>query len=280
LEPLLAQPESPIALDAITETELSDEDSLTEVSSIILHEESTSTDVLETPSPQAPPPAGTFDLDEFWSNVKDALQKRHIPTYSVVSTHAFPISFDPESDVFVLGVAPNLQKTVEGKLDHVKAASAAVLDRPINVRLKVVTDQPPGGQPPPGGSRKPGSGPSPTPRSTTGLTDSQPAQATQTSQPRQKEPASQPQATSEADPDEDERRQTSDSLNTSNQSKSSTPIAAEIGRPPLATSPGTEVATLERPAPNQVRTENRAIESGLIQEAYKLFQGPGSRLII
>ncbi len=83
--------------------------------------------------------SNTPDIDEFWSDIKEALQKRHIPTFSIVSTHAFPISFD--NDEFLIGVRnETFQKTLENKLEHLKAAAAAVTGRTVLVRVKVIAD--------------------------------------------------------------------------------------------------------------------------------------------
>ena len=93
------------------------------------------------------------DIDEFWSDVKEALQKRHIPTFSIVSTHAFPISFD--NDDFLIGVRnETFQKTLENKLEHLKAAAAAVTGRAVFVRVKVIADS----SPKPVGAAKTGQG--------------------------------------------------------------------------------------------------------------------------
>lgn len=284
----LPQPAAAVALEA-TEA---DEPIADEVSSILLHEESpesltaasdsgtapansspssTDSDSPATPSPESTPRQdSSFDLDEFWSDVKDALQKRHIPTFSVVSVHAFPISFDPGNDSFVLGVKPELQKTLEGKLNHVKAACETVLDRTINVRLKVVSDSPgnssskppppkspsgstPGLSPLPPLPPKLPQGSSPIGAATANKTASQANQPETLAQPRGREPASRPLPAAEDDAEEDESRGGSNG----SPDKTGRPVAS-----------------------NPVQSDNREIDPGLIHEAYKLFQGPGSRLII
>ncbi len=105
--------------------------------------------------PSSPKPGNSSapDIDEFWSDVKEALQKRHIPTFSIVSTHAFPISFD--NDDFLIGVRnETFQKTLENKLEHLKAAAAAVTGRAVFVRVKVIADS----SPKPVGAAKTGQG--------------------------------------------------------------------------------------------------------------------------
>jgi hypothetical protein len=247
-----------------------EEEAIPEVSSVILHEEAEDTELgdLDRPAdsvsqhaqesirsapanPSGSAPGGYFDLDEFWSDVKDALQKRHIPTFSVVSVHAFPISFEPENDTFILGVRPELQKTLENKLEHVKAACAAVLNRTINVRVKVMTDT---GQPATASKKGPAAAagtqrkvnPSP----------SQPAPS------RPKEPSQSSSPVGAEDSSEDERRNSLPSLKNDAQPRPDT-------RPQPA-SPN------KRDLPSK---EDEEYDPFMINEAYKLFQGPGSRLI-
>src|SRR5262249_3399739 len=92
--------------------------------------------------PEDEPRQDETDIDEFWSNLLDELKARHIPTFSLVSSHAFPISL--EADTFSMGVmVETFQKMIENKADHVKGACQALLSRPVHVRVKVVDKVPP-----------------------------------------------------------------------------------------------------------------------------------------
>ena len=238
------------------------------VSSVILHEEAEDSEDGDRPAdseyqhaqesirsaptnPSGSAPGGYFDLDEFWSDVKDALQKRHIPTFSVVSVHAFPISFEPENDTFVLGVRPELQKTLENKLEHVKAACAAVLNRTINVRVKVMTET---GQPATASKRGPAAA--------TGTQRKVNPSPSQPAPSRPKEPSQNSAPASAEDSSEDERR-------------NSLPSLKNNAQPTPDTRPQPAQANKRDPQ----RKEDEEFDPFMINEAYKLFQGPGSRLI-
>jgi DNA polymerase-3 subunit gamma/tau len=81
--------------------------------------------------------ASAIELEEFWSNLLDELQKRHLPTFACVSSQSFPVAM--ETDDITIGVrADHLLKIIESKVEHIKAASAAVKGRPMHVRVKVV----------------------------------------------------------------------------------------------------------------------------------------------
>ena len=78
-------------------------------------------------------------LDELWSDLKDELQRRHLPTFSIVQTHAFPLNF--EKDDLTIGVRKDtFQKMLENKSEHIKAAFTALTGRLITLRIKVVND--------------------------------------------------------------------------------------------------------------------------------------------
>jgi len=77
------------------------------------------------------------ELDRIWSDMLDQLQRKHIPTFSVASMHAFPISLAQTE--LVIGV-PNetLQRTLEGKASHIKNVTAQVIGREVHVKFRVV----------------------------------------------------------------------------------------------------------------------------------------------
>ncbi|MBI2811517.1 MAG: hypothetical protein HYX67_11930 [Candidatus Melainabacteria bacterium] len=180
---------------------------------------------------------GGEDIDQFWSEVREALQKRHLPTFSIVSVHAFPVSL--ESSDFVIGVRnETFQKQLDNKIEHLKAACAAATGRTINVRIKVVADNAP----------KPAVGAA--------------------------KVAARPKETRSAESPEGESR---------------TPNSPSPSRPPttpaMNTAPQSSAPAQADPSGHgAVRTTQMSeieqrIGGNLINEAYKLFEGPGSRLI-
>ncbi|MFN8554154.1 MAG: DNA polymerase III subunit gamma/tau [Candidatus Obscuribacterales bacterium] len=182
-------------------------------------------------APSATPPSGGEDIDQFWSEVKENLQKRHLPTFSIVSVHAFPVALD--NGDLVLGVRKEyFQKQLETKIDHLKAACAAASGRTMNVRIKVIADNAPA-----------------------------PAAASKAPAARPKETRSAP-----ADSEEGESR-APNSPPAANQStaQSSSNARQPEGQSPVRTSHSSHI-------------ESR-VGGNLINEAYKLFEGPGSRLI-
>lgn len=86
------------------------------------------------------------ELDSLWSELLDELQKRHLPTFSLVSTHAFPLAL-VEDELTVGVLVENFQKMIENKIEHLKAASQTVIGKPLRIRVKTVDQS----TPPPSG---------------------------------------------------------------------------------------------------------------------------------
>jgi DNA polymerase-3 subunit gamma/tau len=62
----------------------------------------------------------------FWSKLLSTLEEQHRPTWSLVSTHAFPIKVSERE--LIIGVAnPQFQKMIEAKADHVRTAATAII---------------------------------------------------------------------------------------------------------------------------------------------------------
>ncbi len=76
-------------------------------------------------------------IDIVWQNILTELQRRHLPTFSLVSTHAFPI--DLSGNTLNIGVfVDSFQKMIESKIEHIKAAAIACnLSKEVNVRVRV-----------------------------------------------------------------------------------------------------------------------------------------------
>ncbi|MBX9848080.1 MAG: hypothetical protein K2X64_02205, partial [Rhodocyclaceae bacterium] len=159
------------------------------------------------------------DVEELWQQVLDELQRRHVPTFSLASTHAFPLSVsDKELTVGVL--KDNLQDMLEKKIDHLKKAVQVVTGQDIHVRIRVTE------------------GSAPAPKKTATVA------AARTSSPRSDRP----------EPSEEGRMPVAESRSES-----------EAGDAP---------AKDPEAAARQAAKEN---ESTMVKEAYKLFEGPGSR---
>ncbi|MGH9549650.1 MAG: hypothetical protein ACRD3W_09750, partial [Terriglobales bacterium] len=183
-----------------------------------------------------------LELEELWSTMLEELQKRHAPAFSLVSMYGFPLSF--EKDDLVVGLtAENLQKTLENKTEQIKAACTAVLGREISVRVKLV-----------------------------GNANSQ--QSGARSPARQKDKKSSP---AEQSADEPERAP----------QRSSAAIAVMDPRVPAPAKPAPDAANppeadqgaSEKTVP-AAKPEPKSDEAhALLNEARKLFDGPGSRFI-
>jgi DNA polymerase-3 subunit gamma/tau len=247
--------------------------------------------VAESPLQAATEPsqADQVSLDEIWSDLKDALQTRHIPTYSLISTQAFPVAF--EKNDLTIGVRKeNMQKMLEGKADHIKAAFTAFSGKSITVRVKVI------GQPGQGSQSRQAR-----------------ASASSGSPPgRASRQAASPGGLDQEEQDESEGRRPSSTYAPSSQ-RGLVAAAYAPNRGEPSSFSGQAGATTESPetartrAPNRDSTAERASPSSpqrwqetseavrtsefvsgsasepadpsMIHEAYRLFEGPGSRLI-
>lgn len=166
------------------------------------------------------------DIDEFWEELMDVLQKASIPAYSLVSMYGFPMAVT-EKELTIGATKDGFQKMIEGKAEHIKKACQAVLGKSLAVRVKVVN---------------------------------QPPARTHRSEPR--ESSDFPSGSSEADAEESEPA-VSAPLMRASMSARTNPAPAPAS-PPVAAAPAV-------PIPSG--------EAGLLKEAYKLFEGPGSRQI-
>jgi DNA polymerase III subunit gamma/tau len=210
-------------------------------------------------------------LDELWSELKDELQRRHLPTFGVVQTYAFPLNL--EKDDLTIGVRKDMyQKMVENKGEHIKAAFTAVTGRLISLRVKVVNDtnllptaRPKSPNTPSQkeniaddseeSERDPRPGLSHELSARTGVISGQPLQS--------------PQRAPDRSTNSEQNQRTVDTVSSS-QSATATLTAVSEDHPETETN-----APTARPQ----RSSDRPIDPSLIQEAYKLFEGPGSRLI-
>ncbi|MCC6980174.1 MAG: DNA polymerase III subunit gamma/tau [Candidatus Melainabacteria bacterium] len=178
----------------------------------------------EEPDVSAPAEFSEFtEIDEVWSAILDQLQERHKPTYSLLQSMCTPLTLT--RDELVIGVKEMLLKTLEGKIDHIRAAAAAT-GRDLQVKIKPVT-----------GAQEI----KPKPRaSSTGGAQGKPE--------HRAEPVERASASAQA---------------SAAQSQTAKPAREHV---PLS-------AAAPAKAPNPEPQEKGA----LVKEAYKLFEGPGSR---
>ncbi|MBY0356745.1 MAG: DNA polymerase III subunit gamma/tau [Candidatus Obscuribacterales bacterium] len=172
--------------------------------------------VVETVAAPVRATGNDTDIEYLWSQILDELQRRHLPTYSLASTHAFPLNL--AGDELVLGVLKeNFQKMLEQKIEYLKAAAQVVASNAINIRVKVAAE-------------------------------SAPAKAERPAANLASASLLKPAAVAPA----------------------STPTPERSGSEP--------VSRVIEPLPVG-QTNNEEVDSTLLKEAYKLFDGPGSRRI-
>lgn len=225
------------------------------------------------PPPQAQQSAPTHEaagdgelshaqLERLWSDLLDALHKRSIPAYSLVSMHAFPLRF--EAKTLTLGVNREFfQKSIENKTNNIVVAYKDLCNEEIRVIVKVVADAP-----------SPQGDASAKKSSSSG--DAGMATSPAVPQPRAEhrpEPAIN-HASNEAEP------------------ARVPPATATMARPEPRPAPAREQETqrANRPLPHTPPSETHgevttsilgdSIDAGKLKEAYKIFEGPGSRLIM
>lgn len=228
-----------------------------------------------SPAQSAPPAAmaqenngagvSSIELDGIWSDILDTLQGRHLPTYSILITHAFPVAF--EKDDLVIGVRKDhFQKTIEGKAEHIKNAYASVNSgKQISVRVKVMGDDGFGG----GGAK---------PRPAAGTRSGGGAAAASTAR------ESRPRPSAGEDSEDGERGSRPPSPSRDDASNGARPAPREGAPTASSGRPGSNGSGYERPAQPAPRraAANVPDDKGgpsLIGDAYKIFEGPGSRLL-
>lgn len=194
------------------------------------------------------------DLEYVWSELLSELQQRNIPTFSMASTHGFPLAIS--RTVMEVGTTKEVfQKSLEQRVQHLQSAAQVVCRRPIAIRVRLVS------------------------LDMAAPTNPKPRQRASSANPRH---SSQP---SGDDGDEIGESATSSTL-------SPDPIAQAPAEPPIlpdtfaessnqptesSNQPATPIGD-GKPSP-QVTGNGVEHDSTNIKEAYKLFEGPGSRLV-
>jgi hypothetical protein len=208
-------------------------------------------------------------LDEMWGELLEAIHKRSIPAFSLVSTHAFPIRF--ESKTLTIGVPKEFfQKSIENKTNKIMEAYRDVWNDEVRIIVKVIAE----GAPPGGGAAHnaaPRGGDAPMqaapPRNDVALRASQePAAARLPQEPNNaynRTPSNTATATRpEPSSGRSEQRDLDEEADRG-RSQSAAPVVSQ--------SKADTSAALD--------ALGDGLDSGKIKEAYRIFEGPGSRLI-
>jgi DNA polymerase-3 subunit gamma/tau len=183
--------------------------------------------------------AAPDELDRVWTQTLEELQRRHIPTYSLANVHAIPLSLTDRE--LVLGTKEAFVKTLEMKSEHIKAAASAVVGRAISLKVRQVNLEA-------------------AVRNTAQARPRESAKTAAIAAPQAKQSQSQ----SDADSDEE-----------------SEAVYERNAQPEPESQPAAEQAALTSPVGAQPDKPIPAggANSGILKEAYKLFEGPGSRQI-
>lgn len=164
------------------------------------------------------------EIDEVWSALLDHLQERHTPTYSLLQSMCTPLTLT--RDELVIGVKEMLLKSLEAKIEHIKASAQAATGRDLLVKIKPITGTPE---------------PKPRPKApTAGISPGKPE--ARTTEAERSDGSAQSSAANNAAP--------------RTQNKHTPLSSAQPTKAPL-------------PEPTEKGT--------LVKEAYRLFEGPGSR---
>lgn len=247
-------------------------------------------------------PVRSEAIDEFWSNLMDYLQQKSIPTFSIFNQHGFALSL--KEDEFVIGVRKeHFVSMLERKVDQIKIAIKTLTGKEMFVKVKVMGEEVGTRAPQParaasgresetagrsGGSPRPADEPS-DPAPFRPYTAEAPQPANQTSQFREEAPMpeSRPEPRPEPKPEaKPEPKPESKSDSKSSNKSSSKPDAKGEKKPWVPRDKGKEGAWQSggpaKPTPDFAGTGANARGSDevlMVKEAYKLFEGPGSRFI-
>lgn len=221
------------------------------------------------------------DLEHIWSSMLSLLQQRNLPTHSMASTHGFPLSITQQA--LEVGTTKELfQKGLEQRSQHLQAAAQAVTGRALAIRVRLVS--PELGAP---AKQKPRQASTPSQRRPAGSEDD----ADDVGEPGASVSSSERSSTNIGSLD-------STVVGSKPQSPSSAATAAASFGANHADSTGdsatnsatnnSELSSAGQSRPNVTKASNANAnendpqvehDSTTIKEAYKLFEGPGSRLV-
>ncbi len=247
-------------------------------------------------------PVRSEAIDEFWSNLMDYLQQKSIPTFSIFNQHGFALSL--KEDEFVIGVRKeHFVSMLERKLDQIKIAIKTLTGKEMFVKIKVMGEEVGARAPQTAGTasgresetagRSAGSPraadePSDPAPFRPYVADAPPQANNQISQLREEPapPKSRPEPTPE--PKQEPRPEPKPESKESKPStkSSSKPEAKGEKKPWVPRDKGKEGAWQSggpaKPTPDFAGSGSNARGSDeilMVKEAYKLFEGPGSRFI-
>jgi DNA polymerase III gamma/tau subunit len=192
--------------------------------------------IAQQASPEEAKSVQDSDIDALWSDLLEDLQRRHIPSFSILSTHAFPLALT-SNELTIGTLVETFQKMIESKIEHVKAAAEVAAGKSLFIKVKVASQD---------NNRKASKPASPRPK-----IDRERDQ--EASLKRAAEPAA-PERAPERDGRPRENVAKSEPI--TNSSAAAQPVEGAAAKAAL-----------------------RQVASNIINEAYKLFEGPGSRLI-
>ncbi|CAN5527685.1 hypothetical protein BH11CYA1_BH11CYA1_05810 [soil metagenome] len=238
-------------------------------------------------------------IDEFWSNLMDYLQQKSIPTFSIVNQHGFALSL--KEDEFVIGVRKeHFVSMLERKVEQIKVAIKTLTGKDMFVKVKVMGDEVGVSAPQParaasgresesagrsGSSLRAADEPSdPAPFRPYVAENSQPAPPQNREFPT---PELRPEARPEPKPESRPQAKPETKSDSKPSTKSSSkPDAKGEKKPWVPRDKGKEGAWQSggpaKPTPDFAGSGSNARGSDevlMVKEAYKLFEGPGSRFI-
>ncbi len=246
-------------------------------------------------------PVRSEAIDEFWSNLMDYLQQKSIPTFSIFNQHGFALSL--KEDEFVIGVRKeHFVSMLERKVDQIKIAIKTLTGKEMFVKVKVMGEEVGTRAPQParaasgresetagrsGGSPRPADEPSDPAPFRPYTAEVQPANQTSQFKEEAPRPESRPEPRPEPKPEaKPEPKPESKSDSKSSNKSSSKPEAKGEKKPWVPRDKGKEGAWQSggpaKPTPDFAGTGANARGSDevlMVKEAYKLFEGPGSRFI-
>ncbi|HMP50221.1 MAG TPA: DNA polymerase III subunit gamma/tau [Candidatus Melainabacteria bacterium] len=203
------------------------------------------------------------ELEALWSDLLDAIHKISIPAYSLVHMHANPLSL--ENGQLTLGVNKEFfQKSIEGKSDQIEKAYRAVTGQEVTVKVKVVQEEELVRKKPEGRPASPAMNDQrkPEPKEREKADSVHEHQHQPVTEPSQRPPRLSP----EHQEPVRSRIENEDKTSSESESESETGNGNGNGK----------ASSEDKPSSPREEPEE---QSTLLKEAYRLFEGPGSRQI-
>ena len=198
------------------------------------------------------------ELEALWSDLLDAIHKISIPAYSLVHMHANPLSL--ENGQLTLGVNKEFfQKSIEGKTGHIEKAYRAVTGQDVTVKVKVVQEEELVRKKPEGRPASPAI-------TDQGKPEPQEREKADTALPS---PSASAPATRPAEIPPHRTPERAEPVHQIQETKTENENGNGNGRAPTEAGPVKTTSLIEEPEE----------QSTLLKEAYRLFEGPGSRQI-